>query len=80
MPVISGIGNAAHRIFNALIAGTFPVIVAHSKSAPFAFFASMMVLQLMAAFFLMTETHGAALERMNERFRTAERKVSRRNM
>jgi sugar porter (SP) family MFS transporter len=74
------IGSATHWIFNALIAGAFPVIAAHSKSAPFAFFASMMFLQFIAAFFLMPETRGVALERMNERLRTAERKVSRRNM
>jgi hypothetical protein len=43
--------HATHWIFNAPIAGTFPIIAAHSKSAPFAFFASMMVLQFIAAFF-----------------------------
>ena len=40
----------------------------------------MMSLQFIAAFFLMPETRGGALERMNERLRAAERKVSRRNM
>jgi sugar porter (SP) family MFS transporter len=74
------IGSAAHWIFNALIAGSFPVIAAHSKSAPFAFFAGMMVLQFIAAFFLMPETRGVALERMNDALRTTERKASRRNM
>jgi MFS family permease len=72
--------SATHWIFKALIAGSFPVIAAHSKAAPFAFFASMMVLQSIAAFFLMPETRGVALERMNDALRTAERKVSRRNM
>jgi hypothetical protein len=40
----------------------------------------MMVLQFIAAFFLMPETRGVALERMNDALGTAERKVSRRNM
>jgi hypothetical protein len=40
----------------------------------------MMVLQFIAAFFLMLETRGVALERMSDALRTAERKVSRRNM
>jgi hypothetical protein len=31
------IGGATRSIFNVLIAGAFPVIAAHSKSAPFAF-------------------------------------------
>jgi hypothetical protein len=35
-------------------------------SAPFAFFARMMVLQFIAVFFLMPESRGVALERMNE--------------
>ena len=74
------IGSATHWIFNALIAGSFPVIAAHSKAAPFAFFAGMMVLQFIAAFFWMPETRGVALERMDDALRTAERKVSRRNM
>jgi MFS family permease len=74
------IGSATHWIFNALIAGSFPVIAAHSNAAPFAFFASMMVLQFIAAFFLMPETRGVELERMNEQLRPAERKVWRRNM
>jgi MFS family permease len=60
------LGSAAHWISNALIAGAFPVIAAHSKAAPFAFFAGMMLLQFIAAFFLMPETRGVALERMSD--------------
>src|SRR6202034_2863287 len=56
------LGSAAHWISNALIAGAFPVIAAHSKAAPFAFFAGMMLLQFIAAFFFMPETRGVALE------------------
>ena len=50
---------------NALIAGGFRVIAAHSQSAPFAFFAGMMVLQFVAALLLMPETRSVALERWN---------------
>jgi sugar porter (SP) family MFS transporter len=75
-----GIGSATHWIFNALIAGTFPIIAAQSKSAPFAFFAGMMILQFVAAFFLMPETRGVALERMNDLLGTAPPATSRRNM
>jgi sugar porter (SP) family MFS transporter len=74
------VGSATHWIFNALIAGAFPVIAAHSKAVPFAFFAGMMILQFIAAFFLMPETRGVALERMNDLLRTADRGGARRNM
>jgi sugar transport protein len=40
------LGSATHWVMNALIAATFPTVAAHSKAAPFAFFAAMMVLQL----------------------------------
>jgi hypothetical protein len=43
-------------------------------------FTSMVSLQFIAAFFSMPEARGAALQRMNEQLRTAERKVSRCNM
>ena len=74
------IGSATHWILNALIAGAFPVIAAHSKSAPFAFFSSMMVLQFVAAFFLMPETRGVALERMNDLMRVPGKIPAHRNM
>jgi len=63
------VGSATHWILNALISGAFPIIAAHSKSAPFAFFACMMALQFVAALFLMPETRGVALERMNDSLR-----------
>jgi sugar porter (SP) family MFS transporter len=63
------VGSATHWILNALISGAFPIIAAHSKSAPFAFFACMMALQFVAALFLMPETRGVALERMNDLLR-----------
>jgi hypothetical protein len=40
---------------------------------PFAFFAGMMTLQFIAAFFLMPETRGVALERMKDLLRTPNR-------
>jgi sugar porter (SP) family MFS transporter len=58
------VGSSVHWILNAIIAGTFPIIAAHSSAAPFAFFASMMMLQFIAAFFWMPETRDVALERM----------------
>jgi sugar porter (SP) family MFS transporter len=58
------LGSATHWTLNALISGTFPIIAAHSKSAPFAFFASMMALQFVAAILFMPETRGVILERM----------------
>lgn len=60
------LGSATHWIFNALIAGTFPVIAAHSKSLPFLFFAIMMTLQFIAAFFLMPYIRGVRQERVSE--------------
>jgi sugar porter (SP) family MFS transporter len=74
------IGSATHWILNALIAGAFPIVAAHSKPAPFAFFACMMVLQFIAALLLMPETRGIALERMNEIMGTAAPAAAQRNM
>jgi len=74
------LGSATHWIFNALIAGSFPVIAAQSKSIPFVFFAVMMTLQFTAAFFLMPETRGVPLERISELMGAAKRITARRNM
>jgi sugar porter (SP) family MFS transporter len=74
------LGSATHWIFNALIAGTFPVVAAHSKSVPFVFFAIMMTLQFIAAFFLMRETRGVPLERMSSLLDMTDRAAARRNM
>jgi sugar porter (SP) family MFS transporter len=60
------IGSAAHWAMNAVIAGVFPIVAAHSKAAPFVFFALMMVLQFVAVYFLLPETKGIALERIGE--------------
>jgi sugar porter (SP) family MFS transporter len=74
------VGSATHWILNALISGTFPVIAARSRSAPFAFFAGMMALQFVAAFLFMPETRGVTLEGMNERLRAPLRDSTHRNM
>jgi sugar porter (SP) family MFS transporter len=71
------LGSATHWIFNALIAWTFPMIAADSKSLPFLFFAIMMTLQFIAAFFLMPETRGVALERISELLGMANRRPGR---
>jgi sugar porter (SP) family MFS transporter len=74
------VGSATHWILNALISGTFPIIAAHSKSAPFVVFACMMMLQFAAALLFMPETRGVMLERMNERLRAPLRDAMHRNM
>ena len=61
---------------SSVLAPIFP-----EKIAPaFAFFCGHDGAAIHRGFFLMPETRGVALERMNEQLRTAERKVSRRNM
>jgi hypothetical protein len=50
-----------------------PVIAARSRAVPFAFFVGMMTLQIIAAFFLMPEMRGAALERMMDLPRSTNR-------
>jgi sugar porter (SP) family MFS transporter len=66
-----GVGSAAHWLLNAVISGVFPIIAAHSKAAPFAFFAAMMVLQFIAVLFFFPETRGVPLEQMPELMRGA---------
>jgi sugar porter (SP) family MFS transporter len=74
------LGSATHWILNALISGTFPIIAAHSKAAPFAFFAGMMALQFVAALLYMPETRGVALENMHGVLRTRLPDATQRNM
>jgi sugar porter (SP) family MFS transporter len=63
------VGSATHWILNALISGTFPIIAAYSRPAPFVVFAVMMALQFVAALLFMPETRGVMLEHMNEQLR-----------
>jgi sugar porter (SP) family MFS transporter len=74
------VGSATHWILNALISGTFPIVAAHSKSAPFAFFAIMMGLQFIAALLFMPETRGVVLERMNSLLSATLPDTTQRNM
>jgi hypothetical protein len=65
------IGSAAHWLLNAVISGVFPVIAAHSKAAPFAFFGAMMALQFITVWFFFPETRGVPLEQLADLMRDA---------
>jgi len=56
------IGSSTHWLMNAIIATLFPVVAAWSKSAPFIFFAAMVLLQFFVVLFLFPETKRAPLE------------------
>lgn len=56
------LGSATHWLLNALLALTFPVVAARSPAAPFAFFAVMMLLQLVIVWRWFPETKGMPLE------------------
>ncbi len=60
------LGSSAHWIMNAAIAWTFPIIARHSRALPFAFFAAMMVVQLLTVYFVYPETKGYSLEEMHQ--------------
>lgn len=56
------VGSSSHWIMNALIAGVFPSVAAKSQAAPFAFFAAMMLVQLVVVATVYPETKGRTLE------------------
>jgi len=60
------IGSATHWLMNAIIAFAFPLIAAHSKAMPFAFFAAMMLLQFFVVLWFFPETKGLPLEEVDE--------------
>ncbi len=60
------LGSATHWFMNAVISFAFPLIAVRSQGAPFAFFAAMMVLQLIVVARLFPETKGVTLERMEQ--------------
>jgi MFS transporter, SP family, arabinose:H+ symporter len=62
------VGSSSHWIMNAIIAGVFPYIAARSQAAPFAFFASMMLLQFFVVLFLYPETKARTLEAIQAQF------------
>ena len=61
------LGSFTHWVFAALISWTFPVIADLSGGHTFAFYASMMVLQLVWALKIMPETKGVPLEEIEKR-------------
>jgi SP family arabinose:H+ symporter-like MFS transporter len=61
------LGSSTHWIMNALISFAFPIVAASSRTAPFAFFSAMMVLQLIVVRVSYPETKGVSLESMEER-------------
>lgn len=61
------LGSFTHWFMCAVISWTFPVIAAASGGHAFAFYAAMMVLQLLWVIFLMPETKGIPLEEMQRR-------------
>jgi hypothetical protein len=64
------IGSATHWIMNALIAWSFPVVAAHSRAAPLALFAGMMLVQLVTVLAVYPETSGITLEEMEKKLVT----------
>lgn len=61
------LGSSSHWIMNAIISGFFPWVAKHSTATPFAFFASMMVLQFFVVLFMYPETKGVTLEQLQHR-------------
>ena len=61
------LGSFTHWAFAAAISWTFPVIASVSGGHAFAFYASMMVLQLIWVLRVMPETKGVALEEIQKR-------------
>jgi MFS transporter, SP family, arabinose:H+ symporter len=61
------LGSFTHWLMNAAISGTFPWVAAHSGATPFAFFATMMVVQFFVVLFWFPETKGVTLEQMQKK-------------
>lgn len=62
------LGSSTHWILAALIASVFPSLASTFGGGPiFAFFAAMMVLQLLFVWRMMPETKGASLEELEQR-------------
>ena len=64
----NSLGCGTHWVFAAIIAGNFPYVAGKFGQAPiFAFFAFMMVLQLLFVWKMMPETKGISLEEIEKR-------------
>jgi sugar porter (SP) family MFS transporter len=61
------LGSFTHWFMAALITWTFPVIAKHTGGYVFAFYALMMVLQLLWVIFVMPETKGVPLEEIQKK-------------
>ena len=64
------LGSSTHWLLNALISALFPVAAAYSRSAPFAFFAAMMVVQFFVVWLFFPETKRVSLEDMQSQIAT----------
>ena len=68
-----GVGNASHWFWNTVIQLYFPVIAATlGRSAPFAFFAVMTILQFFVVLFFYPETKGQTLEDLQRKLVAAD--------
>ncbi len=65
-----GLGSSSHWVTNAVISLIFPMVAKASGSAPFLFFAGMMVLDFVLVLFYYPETAGISLEEMQQRIGT----------
>jgi MFS transporter, SP family, arabinose:H+ symporter len=61
------LGSSAHWLMNALISLLFPILAKYSGGLPFAFFATMMVLQFLVVLFVYPETKGISLEQLQRK-------------
>jgi len=66
-----GIGSGAVWLFDALVAGAFPVAAALAPAAPFFFFMGCMLAQALLVRLYFPETKGATLEQIEVRMGTA---------
>ncbi len=63
------LGSSAHWIMNGVITLLFPVASSYSRSLPFAFFAFMMLVQLVTVAWVYPETKGLSLEMLQHKLR-----------
>lgn len=61
------LGSSTHWVMNALISAVFPAMAARSQTAPFVFFAAMMVVQFFVVLAFYPETKGITLEAMQRK-------------
>jgi SP family arabinose:H+ symporter-like MFS transporter len=62
------LGSFSHWLMNGIISLGFPLVAAKSGGYPFAFFATMMVVQFFVVLFFYPETKGVSLEEMQKKF------------